>query len=629
MNWLDQLLGVQAPAPVADPSTPAWGAADAQLKRKQAMIEMLRKTGQELGGPGGMVGGGGGGGRWLSRPAIYVPGNNAGTALAQAGMGYVANRMQRGQDEAERANEQAALEEHRKLIQQMYGPQGAPQGQPPMSPQAPAQQAPTPGFDQFFKGQPAQTAPYTPVAAPQGVPLDFPQGASGSSPSAPQQDRWAQFQPALQARAAEVAARLAGDEERNRQSAAVTIPATGIPPLPEPELVPGGGGAVMPEMTAYGVQDEIPSTKASPEEAEIISQGRAAGLSDAQISEVLNSRFGKPPVTAATAMPPATVGAEAPQIPDGMQEYNKAMLWAGNSVHNPFTRPLAQAIMNKGAGLPTTLAEKRGEAMLKQALSASGVEDTDEPSAVRVHKYYMSLPTDAARREFLATIRAQQVVDLGDSKNVLGPQGQFLNRYPVQPKPGERPELRGAQEQAVQEARNRVEKEAARPAKKLAVQQARYKTQSLKKDLADAMKAVGPSSAGLAAQATMDIGGTPAANLKARLTNIGAQIAFATMQELKSASPSGATGLGAIAIKEFEALQSTLGSIDQKQSPQALTAQLLKISGHLDNIQNIIEQGYADSYGAEDSADATPAEKRWRLKKPGLNPKLKSSYEEY
>lgn len=559
MNWLDQLLGVQAPAPVADPSTPAWGAADAQLKRKQQMIEMLRKTGQELGGPGSMVGGGGGGGgRWQQRPAIYVPGNNAGTALAQAGMGYAAGRMQQGQDTAERANEQAALEEHRRQMQEMYGQPPRPSAQP---------------------GPPAQTIPYTPVATPQGVPLDFPQGAPGSSFPAPQQAPSAQL------------------------------------PAANPADHSAGG--------------DIPSTKASPEEAEIISQGRAAGLSDAQISEVLNSRFGKPPVTAATAMPPATVGAEAPQIPDGMQEYNKAMLWAGNSVHNPFTRPLAQAIMNKGAGLPTTLAEKRGEAMLKQALSASGVADTDEPSAVRVHKYYMSLPTDAARREFLATIRAQQVVDLGDSKNVLGPQGQFLNRYPVQPKPGERPELRGAQEQAVQEARNRVEKEAARPAKKLAIQQARYKTQSLKKDLADAMKAVGPSSAGLAAQATMDIGGTPAANLKARLANIGAQIAFATMQELKSASPSGATGLGAIAIKEFEALQSTLGSIDQKQSPQALTAQLLKISGHLDNIQNIIEQGYADSYGAEDSADATPAEKRWRLKKPGLNPKLKSSYEEY
>lgn len=83
----------------------------------------------------------------------------------------------------------------------------------------------------------------------------------------------------------------------------------------------------------------------------------------------------------------------------------------------------------------------------------------------------------------------------------------------------------------------------------------------------------GPMS--LAAQ----IPGTDARNLQAKLETIKANLGFDRLQQMREMSPTGGA-LGAVAVQELIALQSTVASLDQAQSPSQLRDSLTKIEGH-------------------------------------------------
>ena len=118
MNWLDQVLGgSQGDLSGMTTLDPEF----ARITNQRKMLEMLRQTGQDLGGPGRMTGGGGGGGKWHARPEIYVPESNAGTALAQGAMGYMAGRGNQVLDQ----QENAAMQDKQRRMQEWvreYGP---------------------------------------------------------------------------------------------------------------------------------------------------------------------------------------------------------------------------------------------------------------------------------------------------------------------------------------------------------------------------------------------------------------------------------------------------------------------------------------------------------------------------
>jgi hypothetical protein len=75
------------------------------------------------------------------------------------------------------------------------------------------------------------------------------------------------------------------------------------------------------------------------------------------------------------------------------------------------------------------------------------------------------------------------------------------------------------------------------------------------------------------------IPGTPARNLQSTLETIKANLGFAELQAMRDASPTGGA-LGAIAVQELNALQSTVSSLDQGQSPAQLEKSLGKVSKH-------------------------------------------------
>lgn len=67
-----------------------------------------------------------------------------------------------------------------------------------------------------------------------------------------------------------------------------------------------------------------------------------------------------------------------------------------------------------------------------------------------------------------------------------------------------------------------------------------------------------------------------ALNLKSKLDTLKANIAFNELTQMREASKTGGA-LGSIAVRELELLESTLGSLDQAQSPAQLVENLKKV----------------------------------------------------
>ena len=73
--------------------------------------------------------------------------------------------------------------------------------------------------------------------------------------------------------------------------------------------------------------------------------------------------------------------------------------------------------------------------------------------------------------------------------------------------------------------------------------------------------------------------GTDARDLQAKLDTVKANLGFDRLQQMREMSPTGGA-LGAVAVQELIALQSTVASLDQAQSGKELKRSLEKIEGH-------------------------------------------------
>lgn len=90
--------------------------------------------------------------------------------------------------------------------------------------------------------------------------------------------------------------------------------------------------------------------------------------------------------------------------------------------------------------------------------------------------------------------------------------------------------------------------------------------------------------------------GTPARNLQADLETIKANLGFAELQAMRDASPTGGA-LGAIAVQELIALQSTVASLDRAQSPKQLRRNLGEVRRRYDNWRNTVREAEAQGGG--------------------------------
>lgn len=83
--------------------------------------------------------------------------------------------------------------------------------------------------------------------------------------------------------------------------------------------------------------------------------------------------------------------------------------------------------------------------------------------------------------------------------------------------------------------------------------------------------------------------GTEAKDLDNYIGTIKANLGFQQLQAMRQASPTGGA-LGQVAVKELEALQSTIASLDPSQKKETLLANLKKVQNHYLNWKKTLEQ---------------------------------------
>lgn len=80
------------------------------------------------------------------------------------------------------------------------------------------------------------------------------------------------------------------------------------------------------------------------------------------------------------------------------------------------------------------------------------------------------------------------------------------------------------------------------------------------------------------------IPGTAAADFKANVDTLKANIAFSELQQMRAASKTGGA-LGQVAVRELELLQSALGALDTSQSTESFLSNLAKIKTSISNFR--------------------------------------------
>lgn len=128
---------------------------------------------------------------------------------------------------------------------------------------------------------------------------------------------------------------------------------------------------------------------------------------------------------------------------------------------------------------------------------------------------------------------------------------------------------------------------------------------SVLETLGDAKKLVGMNTAGVGSWLTW-LPATDARNLSAKLETIKANLGFDRLQQMRDNSPTGGA-LGAVAVQELTALQSTVASLDQAQSPKQLREAIAKIERHYQNWLGVMD-GKMPNDGKTGSFDGAPSE---------------------
>lgn len=126
-----------------------------------------------------------------------------------------------------------------------------------------------------------------------------------------------------------------------------------------------------------------------------------------------------------------------------------------------------------------------------------------------------------------------------------------------------------------------------------------------------AIEQVGPLSAGVVGASLDDPGGVlgaprralfgqGAANLRATIDTVAANIGFEELQRLRDNSPTGGA-LGQVTERELKFLQSVLASLSQDQEPKQLKARLRTVKDQIIQSWDRVEQAYRQDFGGQQS----------------------------
>lgn len=125
--------------------------------------------------------------------------------------------------------------------------------------------------------------------------------------------------------------------------------------------------------------------------------------------------------------------------------------------------------------------------------------------------------------------------------------------------------------------------------------------------ISDALKSASGFTTGTLGAVLNSVPGTPAYDLKQKLTTLQAIVGFQTLQAIRNASKTGG-GLGQISDFEERLLSAVQGSFDPGQSPQQFVGNLQNLQKTLDQLSDQAHQNYQQDYARGSKAPpAAPA----------------------
>ena len=135
------------------------------------------------------------------------------------------------------------------------------------------------------------------------------------------------------------------------------------------------------------------------------------------------------------------------------------------------------------------------------------------------------------------------------------------------------------------------------PKARAALQGAKNAGENVKRAITQALPNINVWTAGYAGVPLSKLGGSQAANLRASLDTIEANIAFDRLQQMRESSPTGGA-LGSVSERELTLLGSALTSLKQSQSPAQLKSNLEFLGRQYDKVLKQMEVDFNTDFGS-------------------------------
>lgn len=142
-------------------------------------------------------------------------------------------------------------------------------------------------------------------------------------------------------------------------------------------------------------------------------------------------------------------------------------------------------------------------------------------------------------------------------------------------------------------AKTEAEREAQAPKRIKQYEQAIGSAGSVMTSLDNAIKLIGPTTTGWGGARLRKVEGTDAYNLASEIETIKANLGFDRLQQMRDNSPTGGA-LGAIAVQELVALQSTIANLDPNQSAEQIKQNLERVKEHYEGWVSTVQQAMVD-----------------------------------
>lgn len=224
-------------------------------------------------------------------------------------------------------------------------------------------------------------------------------------------------------------------------------------------------------------------------------------------------------------------------------------------------------------------------AMIRQQAAANGLEVVDEGdhwhleprgNAPHVNPFVSRRPEDEAA----AKAYAEESTKLG----LLDDRGRI------------EAENAGLQKSAELQATRESERIANMPKARSALQGAKAAGENVKRAIGQALPNINVWTAGYMGVPLSKLPGSQAANLRATLDTIEANIAFDRLQQMRQSSPTGGA-LGSVSERELDLLAAAMASLKQSQSPEQLRSNLEHVQRQYERVLQQMEADFQADYG--------------------------------